>query len=82
MSINMANLIKSDTIPVLSIFRILTVLDEYIIAIGGVVEGIALGMEHPSAAAIIGGIGFNPAPIARVAAIGQVITAEAVLDAE
>ena len=78
----MANLIKSDTIPVLSIFRILTVLDEYIIAIGGVVEGIALGIEHPRAAAIIGGTGFNPAPIARVAAIGQVMTAEVVLDAE
>ena len=78
----MANLIKSEMMPVLSIFRILTVLDEYIIAIGGVVEGIALGMEHPRAAAIMGGIGFNPAPIARVAAMGQVMTAEAVLDAE
>ena len=78
----MANLIKSEITPVLSIFRILTVLDEYIIAIGGVVEGFAFGIEHPRAAAIIGGIGFNPAPIARVAAIGQVITAEAVLDAE
>ena len=55
--INIANLIKSETIPVLSILRILTVLDEYIIAIGGVVEGIALGMEHPRAAAIMGGIG-------------------------
>jgi hypothetical protein len=44
--INITNLIKSETIPVLSIFRILTVLDEYIIAIGGVVEGIALGIEQ------------------------------------
>jgi hypothetical protein len=34
----MANLIKSEMMPVLSIFRILTVLDEYIIAIGGMVE--------------------------------------------
>ena len=46
------------------------------------VEGIALGIEHPRAAATIGGIGFNPTPIARVAAIGYVITAEAVLEAE
>ena len=41
-------------------------------------EGIELEIEEAKAAVIIGGIGFNPAPIAR----GHVITAEAVLDAE
>jgi hypothetical protein len=45
------------------------------------VEGIELEIEEAKAAAIIGGIGFNPAPIASVAARGHVITAEAVLDA-
>ena len=48
---------------------------------GGVVEGIAVDMEHARPAAIIGGIGLTPAPIAMVAAIGHVITADAVLDA-
>ena len=50
-------------------------------AIGGVVEGIALDIEQASAAAIMGGIGSTPDPIARVAAMGQAITAEAVLEA-
>jgi hypothetical protein len=46
---------------------------------GGVVEGIALEMEHARAAPIIGGIADTPAPIAKVAAIGQDIRAAAVL---
>jgi hypothetical protein len=37
-----ANLIRSDVMPVLNILEILTTLEEYTIAIGGVVEGIAL----------------------------------------
>ena len=77
----MANLNKSEIISVLNIFRILTTLEEYIIAIGGAVEGIALDIDAPRPAAIIGGMGLNPAPIAREAAIGHAITAEAVLDA-
>jgi hypothetical protein len=68
---SMASLIKSDVIPVLNMFEIFTFLDEYIIAIGGVVEGIELDIEHANAAASIGGIGFSPAPIASVAAKGQ-----------
>jgi len=78
---SMTSLIRSDVIPVLNIFEILTFLEENIIAIGGVVEGIELDIEHASAAASIGGIGFRPAPIASVAARGQTITADAVLDA-
>jgi hypothetical protein len=62
-------------------FKMLTALEEYIIAIGGVVEGIALDIDAPRPAAIIGGIGLNSAPIARDAAIGHAITAEAVFDA-
>jgi hypothetical protein len=67
--------------PVLNILEILTTLEEYIIAIGGVVEGIALETEHARPAAKIGGIGLTPAPIAKAAAIEQVITADAVLEA-
>ncbi len=67
--------------PVLNILEILTALEEYTIAMGGVVDGIALEIEHARPAAIIGGIGLTPAPIAKVAAIGQVITADAVLEA-
>ena len=78
---SMTSLIRSDVIPVLNMFEIFTFLDEYIIAIGGVVEGIELDIEHANAAASIGGIGFRPAPIASVAAKGQTITADAVLDA-
>jgi hypothetical protein len=51
------------------------------IAIGGVVDGIALEIEHANPAASTGGIGLTPTPIARAAAMGHVITAEAVLDA-
>src|SRR5918998_1348502 len=80
-SISNASLIRSDVIPVLNILEILTTLEEYIIAIGGVVEGIALETEQARPAAKIGGIGLMPAPIARAAAIGQVITADAVLEA-
>lgn len=72
---------KSDTMPVLNIFKILTNLDEYIIAIGGVVDGMALDIEAAKAAAIMGGMGLNPAPTARDAATGHIITAEAVLEA-
>jgi hypothetical protein len=60
--------------PVLNMLEILTTLEEYTIAIGGVVEGITLETEHARPAAIIGGIGLTPAPIAKAAAIGQVIT--------
>mgnify|MGYP003288650465 CR=1 FL=1 len=81
MSISNANLIRSDAIPVLNILEILTTLEEYTIAIGGVVDGIALETEHARPAAIIGGIGLTPEPIAKAAAIGQVITAAAVLEA-
>jgi hypothetical protein len=45
--------------PVLNILEILTTLEEYIIAIGGVVEGIALETEHARPAAKIGGIGLT-----------------------
>jgi len=62
-------------------FKILTALEEYIIAIGRVVEGIALDIDAPRLAAIIGEIGLNPAHIASDAAIGHAITAEAVFDA-
>ena len=48
---------------------------------GGVVEGIALDIEHASAAPIIGATGDTPAPSASVAAIGHDIKAAAVLDA-
>jgi hypothetical protein len=72
-----ANLIRSDVMPVLNILEILTTLEEYTIAIGGVVEGIALEIEQASPAAITGGMGLTPAPIAKAAAIGQVITADA-----
>ena len=44
-------------------------------------EGSALEIEAPSPAAIIDGMGLKPAPIARDAAIGHTITAEAVFDA-
>lgn len=57
-----------------------TALEEYIIAIGGVVEGMALDIDAARPAAIIGGIGLNPAPAARDPAMGHIITAEAVLD--
>ncbi len=67
---------KSDTMPVLNIFKILTNLDEYIIAIGGVVDGMALDIEAANAAAIMGGMGLNPAPTARDAATGHITTAE------
>src|SRR5918994_603276 len=80
-SISNASLIRSDVMPVLNILEILTTLEEYIIAIGGVVEGIALETEQARPAAKIGGIGLTPAPIAKAAAIGQVITADAVLEA-
>lgn len=80
-SISNASLIRSEVMPVLNILEILTTLEEYIIAIGGVVEGIALETEQARPAAIIGGIGLTPAPIAKAAAIGQVITADAVLEA-
>ena len=80
-NINNASLAKSDAMPVLVIFDILTTLDEYMIAIGGVVDGIALEIEHANPAASTGGIGLTPTPIARAAAMGHVITAEAVLDA-
>ena len=76
-----ASLIRSDAMPVLNILEILTTLEEYTIAIGGVVDGIALEIEHARPAAITGGRGLTPAPIARAAAIGQVITADAVLEA-
>ena len=46
----------------------------------GVVDGIALEIEHARPAAIIGGIGLTPEPIAKAAAIGQVINA-AVIEA-
>jgi hypothetical protein len=46
MNISNASLIKSDVIPVLNILEILTTLEEYTIAIDGVVEGIALEMPH------------------------------------
>ena len=42
MSMSNANHIRSDVMPVLNILEILTTLEEYTIAIGGVVEGIAL----------------------------------------
>ncbi len=45
------------------------------------VEGIELEIEAPNPAAIIGGMGLNPAPIASEVAIGQTITAEAVFEA-
>ncbi len=67
--------------PVLNMLEILTALEEYTIAMGGVVEGMAFEIEHTRPAAITGGIGLTPAPIAKVAAIGQVITADAVLEA-
>jgi hypothetical protein len=75
------NLNKSDTIPVLNILEILITFEEYTIAIGGIVEGSPLDMELARPAAIIGGIGFNPTLIVSEAAKGQVITAEAVLEA-
>lgn len=59
----------------------LTAFEEYIIAIGGVDEGIALDMDAARPAAIIGGMGLNPAPTANEAAMGHMITAEAVFDA-
>ena len=43
--IKTVSLNKSDTIPVLNIFRIVTAFEEYTIAIGGVVEGRALEIE-------------------------------------
>src|SRR5215213_9370049 len=61
-------------------FKILTAFEEYTIAIGGVVEGMALDIDAAKPAATIGGIGLKPAPIAREAARGHIITAEAVLD--
>ena len=64
----MVSLIRSDVIPVLNILEILTFLEEYIIAIGGVVEGMELDIEHANAPARIGGMGSKPAPIASVAA--------------
>jgi hypothetical protein len=48
---------------------------------GGVVDGIALEIEQARAAAIMGGMGLMPDPIARVAAMGHAITADAVLEA-
>ena len=66
--------------PVLNILEILITLEEYTIAMDGVVDGIALEIEHARPAAIIGGIGLTPEPIAKAAAIGQVIAAAAVLE--
>jgi hypothetical protein len=62
-------------------FKMPTALEEYIIAIRGVVEGMALDIDAARPAAIIGGIGLNPAPAARDPAMGHIMTAEAVLDA-
>jgi hypothetical protein len=67
-NVNHASLIKSDVIPVLNILEILTILEEYTIAMDGVVEGMALEIEQARPAAITGGIGFTPAPIAKAAA--------------
>jgi hypothetical protein len=80
MVIKMTSLSISDIIPVLNMFKMLTAFEEYTIAIGGVVEGMALDIDAAKPAAIIGGIGLKPAPIAREAARGHIITAEAVLD--
>lgn len=54
MSISNVNLITSDLMPVLNILEILTTLEEYTIAIGGVVDGIALEIEQARPAAITG----------------------------
>lgn len=40
MNINNANLIRSEVMPVLNMLEIITTLEEYTIAIGGVVDGI------------------------------------------
>ena len=72
---------KSDIMPVLNIFKILTNFEEYIIAIGGVVDGMALDIDAAKPAAIMGGMGLSPAPTAREAATGHIITAEAVFEA-
>lgn len=52
------------------------------IAIGGVLEGMALDMDDANAADIIGRIGFKPASKARAVAIGQAIMADAVFETE
>ena len=51
--------------PVLNIWEILITLDEYTIATDGVVDGIALEIEHARPAAIIGGIGLTPEPMPK-----------------
>jgi hypothetical protein len=79
MSISSASLIKSDVMPVLNILEILTALEEYTIAIGGVVDGIALEIEQARPAAITGGIGFTPAPIARAASRSSGVKGPSVL---
>lgn len=80
-TISIINLIVSDIIPTLNIFHILIYPELYTIAIGGVVDGSALEIEHASAVAITGIIGFIPALLASVTAIGHAIHADAVLDA-
>jgi hypothetical protein len=65
---------------VLNMLEILTTLKDYTIAIDGVVDGIAFEIEQARPTAIIGGGGFTPARIAKLAAIGQVITTDAVFE--
>src|SRR4030042_6381229 len=47
---------RAEMIPTLNMLHILTYPELYTIAIGGVVDGIALDMEHARAAPMIGGI--------------------------
>jgi hypothetical protein len=51
--ISKLNLIKSGTMPVLNILEILTIFEEFTIAIGGVVDGSPLDKELAKPAAII-----------------------------
>ncbi|MDQ3837198.1 MAG: hypothetical protein M3270_09745 [Thermoproteota archaeon] len=81
MYISKTTLIKSDVMLVLHILKILIILEKYTIAMGGVVDEIALEIEHATPAAIIGGIRLTPAPIAKAVVSGQVITSDAALEA-
>ena len=55
--------------------------EPYTMAIGGVVAGKALEIELAMPAARIGGMGFTPAPNARLAATDVEIIAAAVFEA-
>jgi hypothetical protein len=69
--------------PTLNMLHIFTNPELYTIAIGGVVEGIALDIEQARPAPMIGGTTEAPDPEARAidAAIGHAISAAAVFDA-